>query len=117
MVRTIRLDVDDHPSEPPAPYGNSIGWWEDEVLVIDTVGFDPHPQGIAPRVPSGERKHLVERLELGPDGKRLTYSFELSDPEYLLATIGATVDWLFLPDAEINPVPCTLENARRFLVE
>jgi hypothetical protein len=47
----------------------------------------------------------------------LSYSFELSDPESLTEAIGATVDWLYLPDTAIDLVPCTLENARRFLAE
>jgi hypothetical protein len=117
MVRAVPLDRNEHPSEPPSPYGHSIGWWEDDALVIDTVDFEPHPQGIAPRVPSGAQKHLIERFELNPDGKSLTYRFELSDPEFLVDTISATVNWLYLPDAEIDPVPCTPENARRFLAE
>jgi hypothetical protein len=117
MVRTVRLDTSDHLNERQSPYGNSIGWWKDDALVIDTVGFEPHPQGIAPRVPSGSQKHLIERFELNPDGKSLTYRFELSDPEFLVDTISATVNWLYLPDAEIDPVPCAPENARRFLAE
>lgn len=117
MVRTVRLDATGHRNEPASRYGNSIGWWDGDALVIDTVGFAPHPQGIAPRIPSGPRKHLVERFELNPDGKSLSYSFELEDPEYLVGTISGTSDWLHLTGTEVDPIPCSLANARRFLAE
>jgi len=117
MVRTIRLDTDVHLNERPSPYGDSIGRWEGDVLVVDTVDFEPHPQGIAPRVPSGPRKHVIERFGLNPDGTSLAYSFEVRDPDYLAGAIGATVEWLHYADAEFRPVACTLENARRFLAE
>ncbi|HVG56662.1 MAG TPA: hypothetical protein VM846_19635, partial [Vicinamibacterales bacterium] len=39
--RTIYLDGRGHPKNvSPTYYGHSIGWWEGDTLVIDTVGFN-----------------------------------------------------------------------------
>ena len=39
--RTIYTDGRTHPANlQPAYYGHSIGWWEGDTLVVDTVGFN-----------------------------------------------------------------------------
>lgn len=53
----------------PVSGGNSIGHWESETLVVDTIGFSD--EGVT-RMPGGGRRtkdsHLVERFRLvGPD--------------------------------------------------
>jgi hypothetical protein len=39
--RQIFMDGRKHPEDPsPTWYGHSIGWWEGDALVIDTIGFN-----------------------------------------------------------------------------
>ena len=39
--RTIYMDGRSHPADlKPSYYGHSIGWWEGDTLVVDTVGFN-----------------------------------------------------------------------------
>ena len=39
--RTIYLDGRTHPANlAPSYYGHSIGWWEGDTLVVDTIGFN-----------------------------------------------------------------------------
>ena len=45
----------------PSLMGHSIGRWEGDTMVIDTVAFTPHRFGVL-TFPSGPNKHLVERL-------------------------------------------------------
>ena len=97
--------------------GHSIGHWEDDVLVVETLGFSPHRLGIAGRVPSSEGKHLIERFRLADDGTKLTYQFELSDPDYLNRTLSGEAEWAFRPDLAFAPVACDKDNARQFLSE
>lgn len=113
--RTVHLDVDSHADAAESPHGHSIGRWEGRALVIDTARFAPHGAGgtIGP-VPSGPGKHLKERLELNEDGSALTYSYELTDPEYLAAPVTGTVEWQYRPELTYHAVPCDPDNARRF---
>jgi hypothetical protein len=45
-ARVVRLDLKEHPSAiEPTLQGHSIGWWDGDTLVIDTIGFTPHEEG------------------------------------------------------------------------
>ena len=78
VERTVHMDLASHEGAPVSHQGHSIGWWEGEVLVVDTTRFEDNPSGNARGVRSGPQKHLVERFELSPDRTKLTYRFEPS---------------------------------------
>ena len=118
VVRTVRLDLAEHPAGlEPTLLGHSIGRWEGEALVIDTVGFTAHRQGIGWGIPSSERKHMVERLSLTADRRQLRYELTLEDPEYLSAPVSYATLWDHRPDLEPSTEPCDPAVARRFLEE
>ena len=67
FVRTIHLDSDQHPANvAPSRAGHSIGRWEGDVLVVDTVGFLPGLLGL--EVAHGPDLHVVERFSLTRTG-------------------------------------------------
>lgn len=116
--RVVHLDMSDHPVDlEPSQQGHSIGRWEDGALVIDTVGFAVHREGLGFGLPSGLGKHLIERLALDADGRHLNYEIMAEDPEYLTAPIHAAAKWEYSPDLELSGAECDLESARRFLEE
>ena len=79
--RIVHMDRTTHEGATPTIQGDSIGRWDGETLVVETIRFAPHRTGNGYRgVPSGSQKRLVERLTLQEEGKKLTYEFELSDP-------------------------------------
>src|SRR5262245_24035225 len=113
--RIVHMNVTSHDGVPPSLQGHSIGRWDGDALVIDTSNFAANPSGNAFMVPSGPRKHLLERLSLDPDRTSLTYSFELQDSDYLSAPLKAAVKWIHRPDFVPTAEPCDLENAQRHL--
>ena len=116
--RTIHMNVATHEGASPSVQGHSTGRWEGSTLVIDTTQFAAHKTGNGyTGVPSGSRKHLVERLALDESGTTLTYSFELHDPEFLAAPVSGRLRWAHRPDLEFVPEECSLETARRFINE
>ena len=115
--RTVHMDVATHDGAPASIQGHSIGRWEGKTLIIDTTQFAYHSLGNAYGLPSGARKHLVERLTPGADAESLTYHFELTDPEFLAAPIKGDVRWVFRPRLKYAPEKCNLEDARRFTRE
>ena len=117
IERTVHMGLDTHAGAMPLYQGHSIGWWEGEVLVVDTTHFADHRSGNARGVPSGPQKHLIERFELSPDRTSFTYRFELADPEYLAQTITGEGRSVHRPDLQFAPVACDLDNARRFVGE
>jgi hypothetical protein len=83
-------DVKD-PSYVASGFGHSIGRWEGDTLVVDTIGFPPRVCDSRKPVmvtPGGgrakETTHLVERYRLvNPDELSVTFTWE--DPTVLLA--------------------------------
>jgi hypothetical protein len=116
LARVVHLDQTQHPADAtPSLLGHSIGRWEGNTLVIDTVAFTPHPVGIAIAVPSGPSKHLVERLALAADRRHLRYDMTIEDPAGLTARASISTQWEYRPDLEPSGVACNPESARRVL--
>jgi hypothetical protein len=65
LMRTFRqvfLDGRKHPPElDPTWFGHSIGWYENDTLVIDTVGFNDKAWFDRKGTPHTEQLHTVER--------------------------------------------------------
>ena len=60
--RQIFVDGRKHPAEPdPTWYGHSIGWWEGDTLVIDTIGFNDRFWFDFRGHPHTEKLHTIER--------------------------------------------------------
>jgi hypothetical protein len=79
--RTIHLDVAEHPSGlDPSLTGHSIGRWENDVLIVDTVGIRAGP--LTRGLVHSEALHLVERFRLDPATLTLTREFVAEDPIY-----------------------------------
>lgn len=83
QVRRVFMDGRAHPEDAyPTPMGHSIGWWDDETLVVDTVGVEDNglfrPQGI----PYTADLHLVERYSIADDGTRVILEIVIEDPNY-----------------------------------
>ena len=82
LERVVHLDMAAHPADiEPSRAGHSIGRWEGDVLVVDTVGFAPGVLN-AP-VPNSNRLHVVERFTLDMDAMQLTREYAAEDPVYL----------------------------------
>jgi hypothetical protein len=84
LERTIYLKLAAHPANvTPSRAGHSIGKWENDVLVVDTVGFLP---GVLTGVtPHSEKLHVVERFTLDPATMMLKREYTADDPTYLTA--------------------------------
>jgi hypothetical protein len=113
--RVIHLNESSHAGAEPSVQGHSIGRWEGDVLVVDTARFAEHGMGNAQKLPSGPEKRLTERFTLSPDGTKILYSFEMTDPDILAEPIGYEVEWVYSPDFEMIQMPCDPESAQRFL--
>ena len=116
VIRTIHMNAE-HPADlEPSRHGHSIGWWEGETLVIDTIGYEPNPSGLGGDVPSSAGKHTVERLTLNEDRLRLRYEITVEDPVYLEAPASLTQQWDHRPDLPFSPPSeeCDDEVAARY---
>jgi len=80
QVRRIHMGVPHSPNARPSWYGDSIGHYEGDTLVIDTIGMnDKTPVDIF-GTPHTDALHVVERYRLIDDGKQLEVVFTIDDP-------------------------------------
>jgi hypothetical protein len=78
--REIHMGASSHPDYVnPSYFGHSIGHWEGDTLVVDTIGFNErfwiHREGY----PHTESLHLIERISR-PKMDTLRYEVTLDDP-------------------------------------
>lgn len=106
LERTIHLNMIEHPANlVPSRAGHSIGRWENDVLVVDTVGFEPGILSADGRLPHSDRLHVVERFSLGADGRALTRSWVAEDPLYFEGQYTGS-DVVHVSDVPYQPTPC-----------
>jgi len=114
--RIVYMDGREHPDAAERSHeGHSIGWWEDDTLVVDTRNFADHRSPYQNGIPSGARKHVVERFRLTDSGTGMSVEFMLEDPDYIAAPMMHSRELVYVPDADMSPFNCDLESTRRFL--
>ena len=79
--RQVFLDGRAHPKDPnPSWMGHSIGHWEGDTLVVDTIGFNDRSWLDAQGHPHTEKLHVTERFHRRDLG-HLEIEFTIQDPE------------------------------------
>jgi hypothetical protein len=78
--RTIYMDGRTHPTKlTPSFYGHSIGWWEGDTLVVDTIGFNEGFWIDRGQLPHTDRLHLLEKYTRTSVGS-MRYEVTIDDP-------------------------------------
>ena len=104
LRRTIFMNQRTHPANVrPSRAGHSIGRWENDVLVVDTVGFLPGVLNAPVR--HSDQLHVVERFSLDPKTMQLTRTYEATDPVYLKGTYKGQ-DVVQVADVPYAPDSC-----------
>jgi hypothetical protein len=107
QFRQIWTDGRPHQDDPDLTfYGDSIGHWEGDTLVVDTIGLNPQNR-IAPGVGHSDKLHVVERFRR-VDPEWLEVTTTLTDPEVLAEPYTTTTYYKHLDDV-IREYIC-LEN-------
>ena len=81
QTRRIYMDVPHSASLKPSWYGESVGHYEGDTLVVDTVGLNDKTFVDVYRTPHTEKLHVVERWRLIDGGKMLQAIFTVEDPD------------------------------------
>ena len=104
LERTIDMNASEHPAGlAPSRVGHSIGRWEGDVLVVDTVAFVPGV--LVGTTPHSGELHVVERFSLDPETQRLTRNYTAEDPVYFTAAYSGA-DSLIVSNVPYSPEAC-----------
>ena len=112
LTRTVHMDMDHHPTDIALSRGgHSIGHWDGDTLVVDTVGFEPG--SVAGNVTNSSEFHVIERFTLARGGRVLKREYTADDPVYF-ANQYSGADELLPADAPFAVDKCK-ELAREYM--
>jgi hypothetical protein len=98
---------------PPGYYGHSVGRWEGDTLVIDTVGIREDIRGYN-NMPHSREMRVTERMRLvAPDV--LHDEITISDPVVLEEPVTYTLAYRRIPGYKMVEFVC--ENNREYVDE
>jgi len=115
-VRRVYLDRPQEDPEDVAPgyYGRSVGHWDGDTLVVDTVGIKPTVSGYR-GMPHSERMRITERFHLVASDV-LHDQITIDDPVVLEKPVTYTVAYKRMPNT-YEMVEFVCDNNREFVDE
>jgi hypothetical protein len=90
QVRRVYLDVPHSAEVKRSWYGESVGRYEGDTLVVDTIGMNDKTFIDNFRTPHSEKLHVIERYKLIDGGKTLQVTFRVEDPDTFYQPWSAT---------------------------
>jgi hypothetical protein len=112
-VRHIYLNVPHSKNPKPSWYGESVGHYEGDELVVDTVGLNDRTPVDNYRTPHTDKIHVVERFKLIEGGKILQSTITVDDPGTFNMPWSAVQRWK-QTDRILAENPCAENNSEFF---
>ncbi|HKE83634.1 MAG TPA: hypothetical protein VKB50_07770 [Vicinamibacterales bacterium] len=108
--RTIYMDRRKHPETvTPSFYGDSIGWWEGDTLVVDTVGFNEGFWIDRGQLPHTSQLHLIEKYtRTALDSMK--YELTIDDPGAYTSTFTGVSNLRWENGTELFEYVCQQQN-------
>jgi hypothetical protein len=103
-TRTVHMGMPAHPANvAPSADGHSIGRWDNDVLVVDTIGFVPGT--LVGTTPHSAELHVVERFSLDATTNTLKREVTAEDPLFFTAAYTRT-DNMIVSTVPYAPEAC-----------
>lgn len=114
--RTVYMDGRSHPANPaPSYYGHSIGWWDGDTLVIDTVGFNEAFWLDRRGLPHTTSLHTIERFTR-INAAAIRYEVTVDDPGAYTAPWNAQFNLRLERGTELFEYVCQQANYAKELM-
>ncbi len=81
FVRHIYMNVPHSADVKPSWFGESVGRYEGDTLVVDTVGISPKSFVDSYRTPHTDKLHVIERYRLVEGGNAMEVRLRIEDPD------------------------------------
>ncbi len=108
--RQILMDGRGQPADPmPTWFGYSVGKWEGDTLVADTVGFNDQTWLDYDGHPHSDALHTIERFRRLDFG-HMEFQITIDDPKAYTKPWTVTVPFDLLPDTELIESICENEK-------
>jgi hypothetical protein len=93
IARQIYLNVPHSANPKPTWFGESVGHYEGDTLVVDTIGMNTSTFIDQFRTPHTEKLHVIERWRMIEDNKKLEVEFTIEDQDTFNQPWKAMVRW------------------------
>lgn len=114
--RQIFIDGRSLPQDgDPGWFGYSIGKWEGDTLVVDTVGLNEKTWLDDGGHPHSDALHVIERFQR-PDFGHMQLQVTIDDPKAYTRPWTVKIPWQYLPDTELLDWVCENEKDAQHLV-
>lgn len=108
----VPIDGRPHPAdamENPSWFGNSVGHWEGDTLVIDTIAVNGYTKLDTVGHPHSTELHLIQRLTRTDFG-HIEFEMIVDDPKTYTRPFKQMQTWILQPDWEIMEYSCAENN-------
>ena len=112
--RHVYLDVPHSVRVTPSWYGESVGRYEGDTLVVDTIGLSEKSFVDNYRTPHTTQLHVVERYRLVDEGKILEVAIHVDDPGAFTMPWNAVQRFRISHRTPMIEAPCAETNVRYF---
>jgi hypothetical protein len=110
QVRHVYLDRPHATSAKPSWFGDSVGHYEGDTLVVDTIGMNDRTQVDRYGTPHSTRLHTVERYRLSPQTGQLQTVVTVDDPETFTTPWTAMVAYKRQGAGKFEEIVCAENN-------
>jgi hypothetical protein len=93
IVRHVYLNTQHSANPKPSWNGESIGHYEGDALVVDTIGLTNKTFVDLFRTPHSDKLHVVERFRIIDGGKKLQVEMTIDDPASFVKPWKGTKVW------------------------
>ena len=107
-VRTVYMDGREHPGAgtPHSKLGHSIGWYEDNTLVVETTHISAGHSVAGGGPPHSDSLQVIERYRVINDGRILEQTVIMEDPETFTEPVTLVNHERRAPFNELVPFEC-----------
>jgi hypothetical protein len=105
----VPIDGRPHRQGIPTWFGDSVGHWEGDTLVIDTVNFNGRTRLDTIGHPHSDQLHVVQRFTR-PDLGHISYQMTVEDPKTYTRPIVNSRTFTLRPDWEMMEYSCEENN-------
>lgn len=113
QTRHIYMNVPHSKNPKPSWYGESVGHFEGDELVVDTIGMNDKSFVDNYRTPHTNQIHVVERFKIIEGGRTLQVTATVEDPGAFNMPWSAVQRWKRGPERQILEQVCA-ENSDNF---
>ena len=113
-IRHVYLNVPHSQEVKPSWYGESVGHYEGDTLIVDTIGLNDKTVLDSFMTPHSSALHIVERYRVDPDGKTMRVDFRVEDPNAFNVPWSASGRYRRINQSHLEESICAENNTDQF---